>query len=72
MGLPSKRRTRTSRDDRRSHHALKAVSANTCPSCGATVRPHYACTACGKYQGKTIINVDKRKARLARHQKPLS
>ena len=29
----------------------------TCPKCGATLRPHRACTKCGYYNGKEVIAV---------------
>lgn len=72
MGLPSKQRTRTSRDQRRSHDALKTMSAHLCPSCKAATRPHHACPSCGTYKGKQAVDIKKRTARRARHQKPLS
>ena len=38
----------------------KEVGALTkCPSCGSTLRPHRACTKCGKYNGKEVLNVEK-------------
>ena len=27
-----------------------------CPKCGADVRPHRVCAACGTYKGKNVIN----------------
>lgn len=44
---------------RRSHHALKDVRLSTCASCGAFHIPHRACTACGKYRGRVVIDVVK-------------
>ncbi|MBU1721519.1 50S ribosomal protein L32 [Patescibacteria group bacterium] len=72
MGLPSKRRTSTSKNNRRSHHALKGIVTKKCTACGAAVLPHKACTACGDYKGKTVIDVKKRATRLAKKQKALS
>ena len=41
-------------------HLKKEVGALTkCPSCGSTLRPHRACTKCGKYNGKEVLNVEK-------------
>ena len=66
MGLPAKQRTRTSRNDRRSHFALKPALMNDCESCGKKKRPHYACPSCGQYKGKSIVNVAKRLTRRAK------
>ena len=30
---------------------------NKCPKCGATLRPHRACTKCGFYKGEEVIKV---------------
>lgn len=72
MSTPVKRHTKRATNSRRSHHSLKAIAANSCESCGASVKPHYACQACGTYKGKQVIDVKKREARRARHLKPMS
>lgn len=54
MGLPSKKRTKTSQRQRRSHFAVKATDTRECPKCQAPVLPHKACKACGTYRGKTV------------------
>lgn len=72
MGLPSKKRTPRSRDDRRSHHALKPISTKKCEKCGADVLPHVACGTCGTYKGKKTINVEKRIARRTKATKAKS
>ncbi|MFA6427810.1 MAG: 50S ribosomal protein L32 [Candidatus Magasanikbacteria bacterium] len=72
MGLPAKRRTSRSRDDRRSHFALKTTTVTKCVSCGANVLPHRACAACGTYKGKKIVGTEKRATRLARRTKKIS
>ena len=41
--------------NRRSHHALKAVSASLCKDCGAPKLKHAACSNCGKYKGNHIL-----------------
>lgn len=39
-------------------HLKKEVSAMTkCPKCGANLKPHRACTACGFYKGEEKLNV---------------
>lgn len=69
MGLPAKKRTPRSRDERRSHHALKAKTSRTCEKCGEPVLPHRACANCGTYRGKQAIDVEKRITRTKRNKK---
>lgn len=55
MGLPSKRRTKTSKRDRASHFALKKTALVKCPKCGKPVLSHTACAFCGTYKGRQVI-----------------
>jgi large subunit ribosomal protein L32 len=68
------RRNRSETAMRRSHHALKARGLAKC-ECGAARVPHRACVACGKYNGRVVIDVVARAARTkkrnARHEKAL-
>jgi len=63
MGLPSKQRTRTSKRQRASHFALSGIVLHTCEKCKKAKVPHHACPSCGYYQGRKVVNVEKRKAR---------
>ena len=56
MGVPKKRLSKARRDRRRAgNNKLKvAVQLNACPSCGAAVRPHRVCPACGIYREKKV------------------
>jgi large subunit ribosomal protein L32 len=55
MPVPKKKTSRSVRDMRRSHDALKYTSAvEYCPSCGEPKLRHHACAACGTYRGKAI------------------
>ena len=69
MGLPSKKRTPRSKHDRASHFALKPKATAKCETCGAMTKPHTACTKCGNYKGKKVVDMDKRAARLKRSRK---
>ncbi|HBU07529.1 MAG TPA: 50S ribosomal protein L32 [Candidatus Magasanikbacteria bacterium] len=69
MGLPSKKRTPRSKHDRASHFALKKTTTTKCSTCNAVIKPHVACAKCGNYRGKSVVNVEKRTARLKRSQK---
>ena len=33
-----------------------------CPKCGATLRPHRACTKCGYYKNEEVIKVENKDA----------
>ncbi len=57
MAVPKQRHTKSRRNRRRSHHALKKQSVSVCPKCGEPVLPHSVCSNCGVYSGKEIIDV---------------
>ena len=41
--------------ERRTHYNISENITTTCPKCGATVKPHRVCKACGTYKGKEVI-----------------
>ncbi len=51
------RANRSHRDNRRSHFALKDRRFSKCPECGATRLPHVVCPTCGKYKGRSVLDV---------------
>lgn len=53
MPLPAFRNSRSKVRRRRSHHALKPITVNTC-KCGADVLTHRACPKCGTYNGRQV------------------
>ena len=57
MAVPKQRHTKSRRNRRRSHHALKKQNISVCPKCGEPVLPHNVCSNCGVYSGKEIIDV---------------
>jgi large subunit ribosomal protein L32 len=57
MGLPSKRRTKTSKLERASHFALKPKALGTCAKCGRPVLPHRACAKCGTYKNREVVKI---------------
>ncbi len=69
MSVPVKRHTKKQTGNRRSHHALKSVGTVKCEKCDAKILPHKACTKCGTYKGKKVIDVEKRTLRLKRSRK---
>ncbi len=62
------RRNHSETAKRRSHHALTSVQTSKC-ECGALRRPHNACSECGKYKGRVVIDVVALVAREARRTK---
>lgn len=63
------RHTRAHTANRRSHHALKAVSLMKC-ECGNMRVSHRACPVCGRYNGRVAVDVaGKSAARLAKRNK---
>lgn len=55
MPVPKKKTSRSARDMRRSHDAIKATAAiEYCPSCGEPKLRHNLCPACGMYRGNQI------------------
>ena len=55
MAVPKKKVTRSRRDMRRSHHALKVVASMECPNCGELTRPHHVCASCGHYDEREVV-----------------
>ena len=54
MGVPKKHKTRSGRDQRRGHLALKKTSFAVCKNCGSPARPHMPCMNCGYYKGRKV------------------
>ncbi|MCK4781918.1 50S ribosomal protein L32 [Candidatus Parcubacteria bacterium] len=57
MAVPKQRKTKSRRNQRRSHINLKAPLLIKCPKCGKPVKPHTVCWSCGFYKGKEVIDV---------------
>lgn len=55
MAVPKKKTSKSRRDMRRAHHALKAPGYTECRNCGDLKRSHHVCTACGHYAGKQVL-----------------
>ena len=55
MAVPKKKTSKSCRNMRRSHHALKPAARVECPNCGEIKRPHHVCGACGHYDGRPVV-----------------
>ena len=57
MAVPKKRKTKSSRNQRRMHLFIKPAGLTLCPKCKAPVLPHTVCKNCGYYKGAEVLNV---------------
>lgn len=55
MAVPFRKVSKTRGRKRRTHDVISAVETTKCPKCGANVKPHRVCKACGTYKGKEVI-----------------
>jgi large subunit ribosomal protein L32 len=55
MAVPKKKISKSRRNMRRSHHALKAPARIECANCGELKRPHHVCDSCGYYGGREVV-----------------
>lgn len=58
MAVPKQRKSRSRRDQRRSHDGLAAPARSVCPNCEAPKPPHRICPSCGNYRGREVVKVD--------------
>ena len=55
MAVPKRKTSKSKRNMRRSHHALKPTYGVECQNCGAHTRAHHVCSSCGFYKGRQVI-----------------
>ena len=58
MALPKRKPSKSRRNMRRSHHALRSRPIEICPKCSESKMPHRACPSCGYYRGRQAIPVE--------------
>lgn len=54
MAVPKKKVSKSRRNMRRSHDALKPSAYVECANCGEYKRPHHVCLVCGHYRGREV------------------
>ena len=69
MAVPKKKTTKSKRDKRRSHHALKRLNLAKCSNCGEYILPHQVCPNCGFYKGKEVIKIREKKKKEEKEKK---
>ncbi len=57
MAVPKKKISRSRRDMRRSHDALKTAAYEECSNCGELKRPHHICLSCGHYGKREVMDM---------------
>ncbi len=56
MAVQQNKVTRSRRNNRRSHDAIRIVNSAACPECGELKLPHHVCMACGSYSGREVFS----------------
>ena len=56
FAVPFRRTSKTKKRMRRTHLKKEVGALVLCPKCGAAIQPHRACTRCGYYKGKNVLN----------------
>ncbi len=58
MAVPKKKTSKSRRDMRRSHHALKfTAAAEVCDACAELKLRHRVCMTCGDFKGVKVLNL---------------
>lgn len=57
MAVPKRKTSKSKKNMRRSHHALKTSLGTECSNCGALIRPHHVCAECGQYNKKQVLHI---------------
>lgn len=57
MPVPKQRHTKSHRNRRRSHLAMKKRNLSSCPKCGEPILAHRVCSFCGYYNGREVVDV---------------
>ncbi|MDQ0513748.1 large subunit ribosomal protein L32 [Mycoplasmoides fastidiosum] len=56
MAVQQRRVSKTRRDKRRSHMALKNPTLVACSNCSKIIKPHRVCVECGYYKNMNVLN----------------
>ncbi|CDM66080.1 50S ribosomal protein L32 [Pyrinomonas methylaliphatogenes] len=57
MPNPKRRHSKSRRNKRRAHDALRAPNLSLCPNCQEPRLPHRVCLKCGYYKGRVVLRV---------------
>ncbi len=57
MAVPKRKKSKMKVRQVKASKRCKPIQVNHCKVCGAPVKPHRICVACGNYKGKQVITV---------------
>jgi len=57
MAVPQRRTSKTRKRKRRTHFKLTVPGLHECKSCGEAKVGHRACSSCGAYKGREVVQV---------------
>jgi len=63
MAVPKKHKTRSGRNQRRSHDYLTASHLSVCQNCSFPAMPHEVCQNCGYYKGRQVLKIKTQKVK---------
>ncbi|MCP3967487.1 MAG: 50S ribosomal protein L32 [Lentisphaerae bacterium] len=58
MAVPKRKTSKMKKRHRKAANRYEGVQATYCQACNAPLMPHRACTACGNYKGKQVIDAE--------------
>ena len=58
MPNPKRRHSKARRGKRRAHDFLQPVTPGLCPQCLEPKQPHRACSKCGYYRGRPVMEAE--------------
>jgi len=59
MAVPKRKTSKTRRNTRRAHDAIKFTAAvERCPNCAEWKERHHVCMACGSYRGRQVFEIE--------------
>ncbi len=68
MAVPKKKTSHRRTRQRRAHDSLNAPNLVACKKCGEMGMPHRACTTCGYYGDKKVLDVESGLAKKLKKQ----
>ena len=57
MAVPKRKMSRSNTRSRRAQWKAKPVTTVACPQCKSPKLPHAACSVCGTYNGRQVLEV---------------
>ena len=69
MAVPKQKKTKSRRNQRRSHISLEEPRITSCLKCNKPVLAHTACQNCGFYKGNEVIDVMKKLTKKEKKKK---